>query len=247
MSNPQLPQLTDSDGELLTPRELEPSELTDSDTYADDANDEEGDIQDVTDERGNAVTIERNPFRITRQLLFLVILVLWTAVFAVNGVPVGVSILLALFVTIIPRSVIGMFAPTLTRRTTRRYRREEVASEVVESKPDRIPHQLFYPLIVALWIGVAVVLGRYWPTTDNLYDVTGVGLESYRLSAGMVFILMLLGWVSVSLLVYVPAAIFDKLFPTSTRLTMTQTYGKSLKLVGKFIGKIVNAMPRRGW
>src|SRR5258708_38227495 len=148
MSNPQLPQLTDSDGELLTPRELEPSELNDSDTYGEDANDEEGDIQDVTDERGNAVTIERNPFRITRQLLFLVILVLWTAVFAVNGVPVGVSILLALFVTIIPRSVIGIFAamiakffPTLTRRTTRRYGREEVASEVVESKPDRIPHQ----------------------------------------------------------------------------------------------------------
>jgi len=244
MSHPQLPQLTGNDGELLTPRELEPSELTDSDTDADDANGEGRAIQAVTNERGTAATIERNLYRISSQLLLLVIFVAWTAVFAVNGVPVGGAILLALLLTIIPRSFIGTIAQTFTRRTTRRYRRVEVVSEVVESKPDRIPHQLFYPLVVALWIGVAVVLGRYWPSSDNLSDVTGVALESYRLSIGTLFILMLLGWVSVSLLVYVPAAIFDKLFPTSTRLTMTQTYGKSLKSVGKFVGKIVNAMPR---
>ncbi len=169
MSNPQL---TGSDGEVLTPRELEPSELADSDAY--DEIDSEDHLEQGADER-------------------------------------------------------------------------EIA-EAAEEKPDRIPHQLFYSLILALWIGVFAAVSYELYGILHIPFVGNLTLNARGTFTVNDLVASIMGVVlsyATVYLIYIPTAIFDKLFPTSTHLSMTQTYRKALKLARQFIRKINNAFPRR--
>jgi hypothetical protein len=165
MSNPQL---IGSEGERLTPREIESSELANSDEYPDDSDEEASE--------------------------------------AVEPV------------------------------------------EAVEEKLDRIPHQLFYPLMVALWISVLVIIYHPLsqivriPLVGNLYLDAHGGLSVNSLVTTVLSLLLsyLAGY-----MIYIPAAIFDRLFPTTTNLTMTQTYRKALKLAVRYIRKIDQSWLRR--
>src|SRR5690242_1997880 len=78
------------------------------------------------------------------------------------------------------------------------------------SKPDRIPHQLFYPIFVAIWIGVLFIVGSIVLAWEKQYSVYILGsvtcLSVFIISFGLCALLI------------VPAAIFDRYFPTSTRL-----------------------------
>ena len=95
-----------------------------------------------------------------------------------------------------------------------------------ELKPDAIPHQVFYPVIAALWVGVALVLLPRLPVLQADYPT----LE--RAVSATLFVLACL---ATTLLVYLPAAVFDRLIPGSARLSMTQTYTRALKISINFV------------
>ncbi len=128
MTNQQ-PQLIGSDGELLTPRELDPSELLEIEQYAE-ALDEANDGAEVADPVENAearqIWPQINWFRLARRVLYLSIILVLTDVFFRNGLQLGASFLVALAVIVIPRAVINMVAiefATLFPRPARRIRR----------------------------------------------------------------------------------------------------------------------------
>src|SRR5262249_4975318 len=70
-------------------------------------------------------------------------------------------------------------------------------AQLDEPKPDPIPHQLFYPLIAVLWIGVLVVYPPL-PSYDEMRVNPWPGLG------------LIVACLVATLLVYVPAALFDK-------------------------------------
>ena len=106
-----------------------------------------------------------------------------------------------------------------------------------DSLPNMIPHQLFYPVIIATWIGAFLLMSPLLSAWDQQHD-TFVG--SLLILLGLV-ILCLVG----SALLFVPIAIFDLCFPSSTRLTLAETYAKALVTMLKFVRGIVFWMEYR--
>jgi hypothetical protein len=125
---------------------------------------------------------------------------------------------------------------------------EYADDEVVEDKPDRIPHQLFYLLMVAIWIIVFVYIGYPIGTSLRLPFVGSLYLDSHggsTVNAMVGFILGLLVSYAAGYLICIPTMVFDRLFPPSTHLTMTETYRKAMKLTVQFFWKILNLPSRR--
>jgi hypothetical protein len=121
-------------------------------------------------------------------------------------------------------------------------------AEVVEEKPDRIPHQLFYPLLVVIWIAVFAFVGYPIATSVQLPFVGSLYIDSRGGTTvnGIVgFILALIVCYIAGYLLCIPTMLFDRLFPPSTQLTMTETYRKAMKLIVQFLWRILNSPSRR--